>query len=426
MLPPVRISSLQGAPMNRAASTFVLGLIALSTAACSNPDQGTPDNKPFRDEWKTEAFVPFDHFDEENNATNIFSLTVGGRLEGGADRANFANRGDVIVKFDGPPDMIQVEFRRFTFSPNQEAADLDYEAMSLWAFNTSLDNPSPPDMMDPETYCADEETGWLSGCGIRLYYDGQSQLVRAGADIRVTLPPDYDRDLTVITEDNDGDPDYFNRGNVCVEGLQGNADVRLQSGQAFVKVARDVSIAPQCSADFIQQCEDWPCINDQDVCDGTQAWDSNCPCVAQVGEFGRVKVESHDAASADINIDVPSNLWMSITTKNEQMGQDSSDPELHCRATVDVPGYEPLDGQSDFGDFPWESRGQVNYPGSFAVSGAGYSVTAFSKGCNPVPFTDNPDGFIGAGMGSMQESTQRGNIHVCTDCIPQSCDELID
>jgi hypothetical protein len=370
--------------------------------------------------------VKFDHFDEDEGIAIIASLQVGGRLEGGSDRENFANRGDIIVKHDGPADTIQIEFRRFTFGPNADAAKADFEAMSLWAFNSNTDNPLPPDdmlEMSPEALCANESTGWLSGCAIRLYYDGLSQLARAGADIRVTLPADYARDLTVITEDNDEDPDYFDRGNVCVEGLQGNVDVRLQSGQAFVKVARDASIAPRCSDTFIQQCEDWPCINDMDVCDGTEAWASECPCVSQVGEFGRVKVESHDAASADINIDVPSSLWMSVTAKNEQMGQDSSDPDKHCTAKVDIPSFEILEGPGN--DFPWEVRGQVNYPSDSAVAGAGYSVTAFSKTCAPVPFTDGPDNFIGVGNGADQDSVQRGNITICSDCIQQTCDGLL-
>ena len=409
--------------MTRAVPTLLIGLFAFTAAACQSDEKGTTDNQPFVDDWRTEAFVPFDWYDEDAGMAAIFSLQVGGRLAGGTNNPNFANRGDVIVLHDGAPDTITIEFQRFTFAPNQDAADETFEAMSLWAFNTSVDQPQPPDAMDPEAQCV-LESGWQSGCGIRLYYDGLSQLARAGANIRVTLPPDYARDLTVITEDNDADPDYFNRGNVCIDGLQGNATVRLQSGQAFVKVAPDASIAPQCSADFIQQCNDWPCVpNSDDACDGSEAWDSNCPCVSQVGEFGRVLVESHDAASADINIDVPSDLWMSITAKNEQMGQDSSDPELHCRATVDVPGYEIFPEAGN--DFPWETRGQINYPSSNAVSGAGYNVTAFSKGCNPVPATEGPEDFVGVGNGTMQESTQRGNIRITSGALTQSCDELL-
>lgn len=409
--------------MTRAVPTLLIGLFAFTAVACSGDQPKSTDNQPFVDDWRTEAFVPFDWYDEENNMAAIFSLQVGGRVAGGTDRENFANRGDVIVKHDGAPDTITVEFQRFTFGPNREAAEVDFEEMGLWAFNANVDNPSPPDQMDAEAACV-TEAGFQSGCGIRLYYDGLSQLARAGANIRVTLPPDYARDLRVVTEDNDADADYFNRGNICVEGLQGNLRAQLQSGQAFVKVAPDASIAPQCSQDFIDQCNAWPCVpNSDDACDGSEAWDANCPCLSQVGEFGRVLVESHDAASADINIDVPSELWMSITAKNEQMGQDSSDDELHCRATVEVPGYELLDGPGN--DFPWETRGQVNYPSTNAVAGAGYNVTAFSKGCNPVPSTERPEDFVGSGNGSDQASTQRGNIRITSGQLTQSCDDLL-
>jgi hypothetical protein len=422
--------------MKRAVLSLFCTALILPLAACPTSDGGgSPEINPFRQsDWQVEAQVPFVHTTNpgtEDAVVNIASLQVGGRLTGGSNK-NFANRGDVIVLFDGPEDVITVEFRRFTAAASEAAADEDYEALSLWAFNANQSSPLPPDQMEAEALC-NGEAGWLNNCAIRVYYDGLSQLARAGADIRVTLPPSYNRTLSVITEDNDDDAAYFNRGNVCVDGLSGTADVTLQSGQAFVKLAPEIKPAPQCSDDFIARCEAWPCMPGEGSCmvgedmvdEGSQAWANECPCVAQVGEFGRIKVDTHDSAAADINIDVPATLWASITAKNEQMGQDSTDPDKHC--TIDVsglPGYELLDGPGN--DFPWESRGQINYPGAPAVAGAGYSVQAVSANCEPVPATENPADYVGAANGSDQESTERGNVKVCAGCLAaSSCDQLL-
>lgn len=404
-------------------------LFVLPAIGCTGSSGGdSPTILPTRDDWQVAAQVMFDHEGEEG-AVNIGSVQIGGRLTGGTNR-NFANRGDVIVLFDGPEDTITIELRKFTAAINDTVAQEDYDALSLWAFNANQSSPLPPDDMDPMALC-NGEAGWLNNCAIRLYYDGLSQLARAGADIRVTLPPSYRGTVSVITEDNDDDPDYFNRGNVCIEGLRGTADVALQSGQAFVKLASDIKAAPKCSDDFIARCESWPCAPGEGSCmfgdemadEGSLAWANECPCVAQVGEFGRVKIDSHDAAAADAFIDVPQTLWASITGKNEATGQDSTDPEKHCIAQVDVPGYERLEGGGN--DFPWETRGQINYPGMPAVAGAGYSIQAFSANCAPVPFTEDPDDYVGVSEGSMQDSKVRGNTSVCSGCLADPCASLL-
>ncbi len=162
-------------------------------------------NRPIRDEWRTEAVVPFDHFDEINGVPRISRLRIGGTLAGGSDRENFANRGDVNVRFDGPPDTITIELRRFTFARCEAAAEADFEALSLWSF-AGIDPPVDGRELDPALAC-DGAAGFSDGCAIRVFYDGLSQLARSGADIRVTLPADYAGDLVVITDDNDADPD---------------------------------------------------------------------------------------------------------------------------------------------------------------------------------------------------------------------------
>lgn len=375
--------------------------------------EGSGDNRPLRDEWQTEARVAFDHFDEATGLARITRLRIGGTLAGGSDRENFANRGDVFVRFDGPPDTIEIALRRFTFAPCEEAAEDDFEAVSLWAF-VDVDPPVPPHEIDAASDCTGAE-GWRDDCAIRIYYDGLSQLARTGADLRVTLPPDYAGDLVVVTDDNDADPDYFNRGDVCIDGARGNVDVTLQSGRARVKMADDTSIAPRCSAMSIQQCEAWPCADAQDACDGSLAWDAACPCLADVGEFGHVVVQTLEGAAADVTIDVPADLWMSMSLDNRQQPQDSSDPNGHCTAEVTVPGYETLEGPGN--DFPWQARGHVNYPGPWAVRGAGLNVTTYSEACGQVLLTDSPTFFVGVGNGETQMSERRGDLEVCSGCL---------
>ncbi len=158
-----------------------------------------------------------------------------------------------------------------TSASGQSAADADFDRLSLWAYET-LGNPSPPSQMDASQGCIDPDgqAQWRDGCQIRVYYDGQVQLGRSGADFRVTLPETFTGDLVLGTEDNDADPDYQDRGNVCVEGLAGSGEIELGAGQAFVSLAADLNPFPICASEDIQACEE-------------AGWISSCPCLALAG-----------------------------------------------------------------------------------------------------------------------------------------------
>ena len=60
-----------------------------------------------------------------------------------------------------------------------------------------------------------------------------------------------------------------------------------------------------------------------------------------------------------------------------------------------------------------------------AVAGAGYFIKTESSECSPVAFTQGPDEFVGVGNGDDQESSERGNITICNDCITQTCADLV-
>lgn len=365
---------------------------------------------PFRDEWQVEADLDFIHTDADG-APLIYALSIGGL----ATDDNFANRGDVIVNFDGPPNRILVELRRFTFASDESEAQGDFDDLSLLAYAAPLARPQD---QDPADDCV--ASGWQNGCEIRVYYDGITQLARSGADIRVTLPPDYRRSITVTTEDAVAEAEYANRGNVCISNLHGSAEITLQSGNAWVSLADDVTPVPTCSAEQIAACEAWT-VEDAMGNQIPAPWAPECDCIAVGGgEFGRLELSNTDDAASNVEIDVPEGLWAAIRAESQAPDQDAAGER--CEATVSVPQFAP----SDVGnDFPWEALGSANYPGPPAIMGAGYSIVASSSACGPVLFTEQPEDYVGPDGEDLQASEERGNLEVCTGCITQPCDDLV-
>jgi hypothetical protein len=378
-----------------------------SGGGCNNEPPGTSDRSPFRDGWQVEADLDFVHTNADDVA-EIFDLSIGGR----EDNDNFANRGDVIVTFDGPPRRILVELRRFTFAPNESAAEVDFEDLSLWAFTSALGRPQ--DQM-AEDDCV--VSGWQNACQVRVYYDGLSQLKRSGADIRVTLPADYRQKINIVTQDNIEEESYLNRGNVCVSDLFATAIIETESGKVWASLADDVTPAPKCSQAEIDACESY--VNPDTMV--AAPWAPECDCIAiGGGEFGRLEITSRDETAADILVDMPEGLWASVKGENQSEGQEEAGE--HCEAAIEVANFLPNDTGNDFS---WQKFGSVNYPGVPAINGAGFSVQAISRSCEPVAYTENPEDFVGVANGDEQSSEERGNIRICTDCITQSCSDLI-
>lgn len=399
------------------ASIVSLGLAAAALAGCGDSGSSSTTLTPYRDGWEVEAEVPFQYLDSDG-VPQITSITIGNSAP---VSDNFMNRGDVIVKF-ADTDNITIEMRRFTMATNEDLAQEDYDALQLWAYSSSTGRPQD---QDPEDDCT--EGAWQNDCRILVYYDGQTQLQRSGADLRITLPKEYRQTLDIATADNDTDSDYHNRSDVCVEGLNASVDVELGNAQAFIILAEETTPMPRCPAADIATCEGWPDGS------GSEAWASECPCVAGIGEFGQVNVSSLDAASSDVTVDLPANLWAAMRMNNEATGQDrsagcdASEPDGTCCANVDVPGYEvdPAIGDDSTRD-PWTNQGFLNQPSDTAVLGAGFSVRLTSKECAPVTSTARPEDFVGKGEGSTQRVDERGNLNVCSGCIRATgCDGLI-
>ncbi len=392
---------------------FGLAMTAPLTA-CDTGGNGSVSRQPFRDAWQVAVDLPFVHTNPDDGVPEIVDLFVGGRTS----NDNFANRGDVIVDFNGPTDRILVELRRFTLTTSSEAADEDFRNLNLWAFTSSLGRPQDQDVEDD---CAN--SGWQNGCEIRVYFDGLSQLQRSGADIRVTLPPDYRQKVSVTTEDNVADDDYFNRGAVCISNLFASADVETQSGNIWVSLASDVTPAPKCSAEQIQRCEEWT-VNDggpDGGIDSPAPWAPECDCIAVGGgEFGRLAIENRDNNASNIMVDVPGGLWASARAENRGDGQQTNGE--FCDADITLTNYEQ---EPTGNDFPWQAFGNANFPGEPAIRGAGFSIQAISNACSPVASTENPADFVGVGNGQDQVSAEQGNVVVGSGVITASCNELI-
>lgn len=400
--------------MKRSLSAFALGLTALTmTLSCNEKGNGDDGNTggqlaPYRDEWRVEAEVPFPYLSGDGTV-QIASVRIGGRVY----QDNFANRGDVIVEFEEGRDTIKIEMRRFTMAGSRAAAEEDWEALSLWVYNANQTSPKKPEEMDPERQCVGDGGVWQDDCAIRVYYDGQSQLARAGADFRVTLPAAYRHTIRIATEDADDDDDYINRGTVCVNNLRGSAEIELENGVASVIMADDIQAIPICTEAQVEACETYEH-------EGASApWHPDCPCIFDtMSAWGSVRVESRDAAAANITIDAPEHLWMNITARND--GPNQSAATSHCNANIELADFIIEDKP-----FPWSVRGTTPPP-SPSASG-GYGTIAVSKDCSPVVYTPSPDDYVGRGNGHEQEVEDRGDLRICTNCIrAQSCDQLTD
>lgn len=364
-------------------------------------------NQPVDDAWTVEIDQPFD-------PAAVQTLIVGGTEH--AD--NFANRGNITVHY-ADTDRITVEMRRFTSASDVSGAQADFDRLSLWAYETA-GNPSPPSQMDAAQGCVDlsGQAQWRDGCQIRVYYDGLIQLARSGADFRVTLPQAFTGEIQLGTEDNDADPDYQDRGNVCVEGLAGSAEVDLGAGEAFVSLAADLNPFPLCSATEIADCED-------------VGWISSCPCLSTQGAANNLIVRGGDGQAADATVDVPEQLWGRYTLRNDEDGQDAggeTPPGAGCTSTVDA-GVGVLQPSQDYDPIsaPWLNDGFLNQPPQPGVQGAGYGITLQSDRCQVVLGTEHPEDFVGIGNGELQDANERGNLSICAGCVRTvGCEALME
>lgn len=333
---------------------------------------------------------------------DVTILSVG-RLE---QEGNWGNKGDIWIEYDAPDGKIQIETRPYTHAECEEDANNIFDSMYLWAATTST--PTIYKELDDDETCIALETdkgktlpdpgesiAWKDGCYIYHYYDGQTAPQRSGTDIRVHLPPDYKGEVDAITSDNDVEDDYPLRGDITVNGLCNGGKFKLSNGTANIKMCSDLSLAPNCSAEQIETCND-------------AGWTIDCGC----DSFGQLEVAANPATGPDITIDFPNNIWAYVKYDNEQEGAVAGEP-TSCDASVEnCSGDICMIDQS--GETPWKGNITYNLPSADATVGAGYAITTVQERCQAVPEVNSPDDWE---AGVAPEGDRRGFTTLCTGCL---------
>jgi hypothetical protein len=359
-------------------------------------DESADGLAPVRDEWRTVLDHPFD-------VDGVDRLTVGG-----VETAyNFANRGDVEVYYADTGGRIVVQMRRFSWvagawppesetGETSEDARTDFELLSLWAY--AVDAVTEPANL---TDTCDAGPTFASDCQLRVYWPGQIQKLRAGADLRVFVPAQWRGHLHVATEDNLQElDDYPDRSDVRIIDLAGSAFIELDAGRVSVRLATDIDPVPACTAEENASC----------LADG---WEPTSACAIACADFGRLQVRTRGAQAIEAVIDTPETLWSTVRLTNTH-------PDA-AECQVRIGGVTPANG--DCGEFgPCDcldcdpattttTRVELARPASSSPAGLGYSVDLESGACEEVAFVEGPQDFQNPRVEA------RGDLTVCAGCL---------
>lgn len=346
--------------------------------ACVGPDKAHPQ----QDDWRMVVdALPF--------PPEVEKITIGRKEFNG----NFANRGHVIVLFDRDDPTVSVEMRVHDFSKDADFEGIEMnpgtrDRISLWAFRTE-GNPMKPDAMPPGDDCTVDS--WKDDCKIHVFYDGQIQPIRAGADLRVHLPRSYRGQTLVETEDSNAELTFPRPSDVTIDGLCGSGEVRMASGTANVKLCRELTPAPTCAPADIAACDD-------------AAWSPQCPCPPEL--FGQLKVSSDPPWAANITVDMPNTTWVNVVAANESPEKPNDCAATIDNCTPDICTASPLGDKSVSAEF--------NFPGPAAPHGAGYNLTVLSSACGPVASSVDAADWCPS---TTPAESLHGNVRVCTDCL---------
>lgn len=389
-----------------------------SAVSCGGSDDIDPTvcntEVPVRTDWVT-VFDGGMPINTGMSGLDVTSLSIGGTQVSD----NFINRGNVeVYQSLAPSDpnsgvgQIVVQMRKFTFACSAEAAALSedgnpsaFDRIQPWIFASN--SVLPPFDADLEGLECTPETGFVDGCRIRVYYDGDTQPIRAGADIRVFLPADYNGKLRLETEDNIEDNSYKDRSDIIVTGLQGELEAYLDSGNAQVIVADDALPAPACGPENNAACEEYI----DPATDMPSPWSSDCPC--GVNNLNKINVSSRDSEAMNFTMDAPASYWMVATLNNADPTNTLVDNGF-CDVNVDCNGFDsceqdPVDCND--AERPWKCKAVTNAK-SGAVVGSGVVVQVTSGQCADVEFHADPSQY-----GLDEEVEKRGILDVCTGCL---------
>ncbi len=398
-----------------------LTLVALMClTGCANgcaeapQDGGCLNTTPYKSGWQTvlDGSIAV----STGESYDVTELKIGGTQSGG----NFINRGDIEVYHTLAPasdqtqglGQIIVQLNKFTFACDDAEAFGDgadnpgrFSRIQPWLFaSNSLVPPSDPSLAGAE---CDATNGFLAGCQIRVYYDGQTQPIRDGADIRVFLPSNFAGKLILTTDDNTEDSTYLDRSDITVDGLQGRLEITMDSGVAKVKIADDAIPAPACGVDLNTACDDYT-----DPLSGDPLpWSGDCPCSAE--NLNSLKIDSRGNEAMNATVDAPPNYW-AIANLNNVDELNSIATGTYCDADIACDGFDtceldPVDCSD--AEKPWRCKGRTNFP-SGALDGTGVTVAMTSDGCGTVQYHSGPDDYNTAAA-----EEKRGLVNFCTGCL---------
>jgi hypothetical protein len=356
-----------------------LALAAVGTSiACTPPEDPTEVREPYVDDWETVATLPAAQFEY---------LSIGDRLSSD----NFANRGDIEVRYVGGTDSITVEMQRFTVASNPEDADEAFGRMQYWGYDKAT--PEPPSDSLIEDSCENPE---VSSCYIRAYYDGLFQPLRDGANFRVTLPAGWVGDIDLVTSDNleEGIDSYPDRSDIIVDGLNGNLEVDMDSGNVQVRMDPNTQHFAGCG--------------NNDTC-VEMGYAMGCGC----SEPTNVNIANQNGQASNITVDVgTADHWYTMILENR--GTFSSSDDFVCNATIQCDDFGAgciLDPA--YTGIAYQERAEVNYPGDPAIMGAGMRISLVSEACANIVYVNGPDDYESESL----PEEKRGDLLVCVGCL---------
>jgi hypothetical protein len=434
--------------MSRSLKTAFLPLLGLAAlTACSEPPPTSGELSPFRGDWETVADYPLN--DGGVSAVDgITEISIGGVQTGN----NFANRGDVEVYFVDTAkevpgigvvrDHVIIQMREFTFAADETEAQADFDNLDPWMYPGSGSPSAPDNFMEGYDECnprgpngelalngecagsgaaclydADcggeagscvptDILGWADQCQVRVYWKGQNQKLRVGADFRVFMPAAYEGRVNIVTEDNVQEAqNYPDLSDITIVDLAGTAFIDSDAANIDIRLSDAVEPVPVCDAMMQQECLD-------------MGWTPMLTCATVCTDFGRVQIRPRGQQPIEINIDAPSSLWMTAKLTNTLPGLTADD---ECK--VDIGGEIPEGAMASCGDFgtcecldcesnlPFKRRVEINKPSIDSISGLGYSIDVESGDCAEKEFVTGPDDF----MAPMTDL--RGNLTLCSGCL---------
>ena len=359
-----------------------IAAFAMLSAGCNGGgDDGDLPRVPFVDDWETVATLP---------AAQFGLISVGDTITSD----NFANRGDVEILYVAGTDAITIEMQRFTVAESEAEADENFAKMQYWGY--ALSSPEPPAADNELDQCINPDPDVVDRCYIRNYYDGQTQPIRDGANFRVTVPEGWAGDVLVVTSDNlaEGVETYPDRSNVTVDGLNGNLEVELDSGNVAVRMDPNIAHFAGCS--------------NSDTCEA-DGFPMGCGCSVPTN----VLVENRVGQASNITVDVgAADNWYTMILENR--GDFSASDDFVCNATIDCSPFADCAINEEYAGDPAQERAEINFPDNgMAAEGAGIRIALTSEDCANITYADGPEDH---GSDALPEE-KRGEVQVCIGCL---------